>query len=38
MVAFHVPGKSRRSDSVKSVIGGMGGIFMLTLTVVRGLG
>jgi hypothetical protein len=37
MLAFHVPGRNRRSDNARSLIGGMSGFFMLTLTVVRGL-
>ncbi len=37
MLAFHIPGKSRQSEDIRSIIGGLSGIFMLTLTVLRNM-
>lgn len=37
MLAFHIPGKGRKSEDLRSVIGGLSGIFMLTLSVLRSL-
>ena len=37
MLAFHIPGKSRKSEDIRSVIGGLSGFFMLTLIVLRNL-
>jgi hypothetical protein len=35
MLALHIPGKSRKSEHIRSVIGGLSGYFMLTLTLLR---
>jgi hypothetical protein len=35
MLAFHIPGKGRFSDDIRSAVGGMTGIVMLTLTILR---
>ena len=37
MLAFHIPGKSRRSEDIRCVIGALSGIFFLTLSIVRSL-
>ncbi len=37
MLAFHIPGKSRRSEDFRCIVGGLSGVFMLTLTVIRSL-
>ncbi len=37
MLAFHVPGRNRYAENAKSLIGSMGGFFMLILMAVRGL-
>ncbi len=37
MLAFHIPGKSRKAEDLRSVIGGLSGIFMLTLSILRSL-
>ena len=37
MLAFHIPGKSRKSEDIRSIIGGLSGFFMLTLTVMRNM-
>jgi len=37
MLAFHIPGKGKFSEDIKSVIGGLAGFAVLTLYVVRGL-
>jgi hypothetical protein len=35
MLAFHIPGKDRFSEDIRSAVGGMTGIVMLTLTILR---
>lgn len=35
MLAFHIPGKSRKSEDIRCVIGGLSGVFFLTLSVIR---
>ena len=35
MLAFHIPGKGRFSEDIRSAIGGLTGIVMLTLTILR---
>jgi hypothetical protein len=37
MLAFHIPGKGKFSEDIKSVIGGLAGFAVLTLYIVRGL-
>ena len=37
MLAFHIPGKSRKSEDIRCVIGGLSGVFFLTMVVVRNL-
>lgn len=37
MLAFHIPGKSRKTEDLRAVIGGLSGIFMLTLSILRSL-
>ena len=37
MLAFHIPGKGRRSEDFRCIVGGLSGVFMLTLTVMRSL-
>jgi hypothetical protein len=37
MLAFHIPGKGKFSEDIKSVIGGLTGFAVLTLYIVRGL-
>ena len=37
MLAFHIPGKSRKAEDLRSVIGGLSGIFMLTLSILRSM-
>jgi hypothetical protein len=37
MLAFHLPGKSQRWESIRSSLGGMSGFVMLILSVIRGL-
>ena len=34
MLAFHIPGKGRFSEDIRSAVGGMTGIVMLTLTIL----
>ena len=38
MLAFHIPGKGRRSEGVRSVIGGLSALIMLTVVILRSLG
>lgn len=35
MLAFHIPGKGRKSADIRCVIGGLSGVFMLVLTLMR---
>jgi hypothetical protein len=35
MLAFHIPGKSRRAEDLRALIGGLSGIVMVTLTIIR---
>ena len=35
MLAFHIPGKGRFSEDIRSAVGGMTGIVVLTLTILR---
>ena len=35
MLVFHIPGKNYRSESFRSLLGGMSGFVMLTLTLIR---
>ena len=37
MLAFHIPGKGRFSEDIRSAVGGMTGIVVLTLTILRSL-
>jgi hypothetical protein len=37
MLAFHIPGKSRKAEDLRSMIGGLSGIFMLTLSILRSM-
>jgi hypothetical protein len=37
MLAFHIPGKSRKAEDLRSIIGGLSGIFMLTLSILRSM-
>ena len=37
MVAFHIPGKNHRSNDIRSVIGGLTALVMLTIRVTKGL-
>lgn len=35
MLAFHIPGKGRFSEDIRSIVGGLTGFVVLTLTIVR---
>jgi len=35
MLAFHIPGKDKRAEDFRSLIGGLSGVFVVTLTIVR---
>jgi hypothetical protein len=35
MLAFHIPGKGRKAEDIRSVIGALSGIFFLTLIILR---
>jgi hypothetical protein len=35
MLAFHIPGKGRRAEYIRSFIGGLSGVFVVTLTILR---
>jgi len=35
MLAFHIPGKGKRAEDFRSLIGGLSGVFVVTLTIVR---
>jgi len=35
MLAFHIPGKGKRAEDFRSLIGGLSGIFVITLTILR---
>lgn len=37
MVAFHIPGRNYRAESIRSLIGSMSGFVMLTLIIIRSL-
>ncbi len=37
MLAFHIPGKGRKAEDVRCIIGALSGLFFLTLTVMRNL-
>ena len=37
MLAFHIPGKSRKSEDIRCVVGGLSGVFFLTLAIMRSL-
>jgi len=37
MLAFHLPGKGHRSESLKALIGGMSGFVMLLLVIIRSI-
>ncbi|MBN2419127.1 MAG: hypothetical protein JXL81_07055 [Deltaproteobacteria bacterium] len=37
MLAFHIPGKGRKSEDIRCVIGGLSSVFFLTLAVMRSL-
>ena len=37
MLAFHIPGKSRKSEDIRSVIGGLSGVFFLSLAIMRSM-
>jgi len=37
MFAFHIPGKNHRSDDIRSVIGAVTALVMLTIQVTKGL-
>ena len=37
MLAFHIPGKGRKAEDIRCVIGGLSSVFMLILSVVRSL-
>jgi hypothetical protein len=36
MLAFHIPVKGRRAEDLRALIGGLSGVVMVTLTVIRG--
>jgi hypothetical protein len=36
MLAFHIPAKGRRAEDLRALIGGLSGVVMVTLTVIRG--
>jgi len=35
MLAFHIPGKGKRAEDFRSLIGGLSGVFVVTLTIAR---
>lgn len=35
MLAFHIPGKNHKSEDIRSIIGGLSGVFFLTLALIR---
>lgn len=35
MLAFHIPGRGRKSEDIRCVIGGLSSVFMLTLSLMR---
>ncbi|MBN1905865.1 MAG: hypothetical protein JW927_12285 [Deltaproteobacteria bacterium] len=35
MLAFHIPGKGRKAEDIRSVIGALSGVFFLTLVILR---
>ncbi len=37
MLAFHIPGKGRKAEDIRCVIGGLSGLFFLTLTIMRNM-
>jgi hypothetical protein len=37
MLAFHVPGKGRKAEDIRCIIGGLSGLFFLTLSVMRSM-
>jgi hypothetical protein len=37
MLAFHIPGKGRKAEDIRCVIGGLSGLFFLTLTIMRSM-
>ena len=37
MLAFHVPGKNYRAESIRSLLGGMSGFFVLSMILIRSL-
>ena len=37
MLAFHIPGRNRDSEGIRSLLGGLSGFFMLALMIIRSL-
>jgi hypothetical protein len=37
MLAFHIPGKGRKAEDIRCIIGGLSGLFFLTLSVMRSM-
>ncbi len=37
MIAFHIPGKGRKAEDIRCIVGGLSGVFFLALTVMRSL-
>jgi hypothetical protein len=35
MLAFHIPGKGKKGEDFRALIGGLSGIFVITLTIIR---
>jgi hypothetical protein len=37
MLAFHIPGKGRKAEDIRCIIGALSGLFFLTLTIMRSM-
>jgi len=37
MIAFHIPGRNEHATRTRSLIGGLSGVFLLAMTMIRGL-
>ncbi len=37
MIAFHIPGRNENAARIRSLLGGLSGVFLLTMTMIRSL-